>query len=120
MPDLIRHPVFSWITAVPLNPAGFRWNDTLDVFNRRINNKVEKQYMKYQIKDYQKIGKKLKERLELETEIVAVKFVKNISEFQDGFIRPIRDTGKPMTLCMAMANSRYENKKMAMSAEDNS
>lgn len=75
--------------------------------------------MKYQIEDYREIGKKLKERLELETEIVAVKFVKNISEFQEGFIRPLRDIGKPMTLCMALAASRYEKKKMAMSAEDN-
>ena len=76
--------------------------------------------MKYRIDDYQEIGKKLKERLELETEIVAVKFVKNLSEFPEGFIRPVRDTGKPMTLCMAMAASRYEKKKMAMSAHDNS
>jgi uncharacterized protein (DUF169 family) len=83
-------------------------------------NKEENKFMKYQIKDYQDVGKKLKERLELETEIVAVKFVKNLSEFQEGFTRPLRDTGKPMTLCMAMAASRYEKKKMAMSAEDNS
>ena len=76
--------------------------------------------MKYTIKDYQAIGKKLKERLELETEIVAVKFVKNLSEFQEGYIRPFKDTGKVMTLCMALAASRYEKKKMAMSAEDNS
>jgi uncharacterized protein (DUF169 family) len=76
--------------------------------------------MIYQIEDYQAIGKKLKEKLGLETEIVAVKFVKNFSEFQEGFIRPLRDTGKPMTLCMAMAASRYEKKKMAMSAHDNS
>lgn len=76
--------------------------------------------MKYQIEDYQEIGKKLQERLELETEIVAIKFVKDISEFQEGFIRPLKDTGKTMTLCMAMAASRYEKKKMAMSAEDNS
>jgi len=76
--------------------------------------------MNYQIEDYREIGKKLKERLDLETEIVAVKFVKNLSEFQEGFIRPLRDTGNPMTLCMAMAASRYEKKKMAMSAEDNS
>ena len=76
--------------------------------------------MKHTVKDYQDIGKKLKESLELETEIVAVKFVKNLAEFPEGFIRPRRDTGKPMTLCMAMAASRYEKKKMAMSAEDNS
>jgi uncharacterized protein (DUF169 family) len=76
--------------------------------------------MKYRIEDYQEIGKKLQERIGLETEIVAVKFVKDISEFQEGFIRPLRDTGNPMTLCMAMAASRYEKKKMAMSAHDNS
>jgi uncharacterized protein (DUF169 family) len=83
-------------------------------------NKEENQIMKYQIEDYQKIGKKLKERLELETEIVAIKFVKNLSEFQEGFIRPLQDLGKPMPLCMAMAASRYEKQKMAMSAHDNS
>ena len=43
--------------------------------------------MKYPIEDYQEIGKKIKERLELETEIVAVKFVKNLSEFPEGFIQ---------------------------------
>jgi uncharacterized protein (DUF169 family) len=75
--------------------------------------------MEYRIEGYQEIGKKLKERLGLETEIVAVKFVKKLSEFPEGFIRPLRDTGKPMTLCMAMAASRYDKKKMAMSAEDN-
>jgi len=76
--------------------------------------------MEYTIKDYQDVGKRVKEKLGLETEIVAVKFVKNLSEFPEGFIRPRRDTGKPMTLCMAFAASRYEKKKMAMSAEDNS
>ena len=76
--------------------------------------------MKYTIKEYQDVGRRLKEKLGLETEIVAVRFVKNLSEFQEGFTRPLRDTGKPMTLCMAMADSRYEKKKMAMSAEDNS
>ena len=50
--------------------------------------------MKYTIKDYQDVGKKLKERLELETEIVAIKFFKNVSEFPDGFLRPFKDTGK--------------------------
>ena len=76
--------------------------------------------MNSQIEDYRKIGKRLKERLELETEIVAVKFVKNLSEFPEEFIQPLKDTGKPMTLCMAMAASRYGKQKMAMSAHDNS
>lgn len=76
--------------------------------------------MKYTIKDYQAVGRKLKERLDLETEIVAVKFVKNVSEFLPGFIRPFKDTGKVMPLCQAFAATRYEKKKIAMSAEDNS
>jgi len=76
--------------------------------------------MKYTIKEYQDVGRILKEKLGLETEIVAIKYVKNLSEFPEGFIRPLRDLGKPMTLCMAFAASRYEKKKMAMSAHDNS
>ena len=75
--------------------------------------------MKYQVKDYQNIGKKLKERLELETEIVAVKFIKNVSEIPDGFIRPVKDLGKKMTLCMAMAAARREGKNVSITVDDN-
>jgi uncharacterized protein (DUF169 family) len=75
--------------------------------------------MKYTIKDYQNIGRKLKERLDLETEIVAVKFIKNVSEIPDGFLRPFKDTGKKMTLCMGMSAARREGTNVALTPEDN-
>jgi uncharacterized protein (DUF169 family) len=75
--------------------------------------------MKHTIEDFQKIGKKLKERLELETEIISIKFIKKVSQIPDGFLRPFNDTGNKMTLCMAMAAARYENKKVAITADDN-
>ena len=75
--------------------------------------------MKYQVKDYQDIGKILKERLELETEIVAVKFIKDVSEIPEGFLKPLKDTGKKMTLCMAMTDARREGKNVSITADDN-
>ena len=75
--------------------------------------------MKYQIEDYQEIGKKLKERLNLETEIVAIKFIKKASGIPEGFLRPFNDIGQKMTLCMAMAAARLENKKIAITVDDN-
>jgi uncharacterized protein (DUF169 family) len=75
--------------------------------------------MNYRIEDYQKIGKKLKERLELETEIVALKFIKKAEQIPEGFLRPLNETGKKMTLCMAMAAARLENKRVAVTADDN-
>jgi uncharacterized protein (DUF169 family) len=74
--------------------------------------------MKYQIEDYRTVGKKLKERLELETEIIAFKFIKKDTTVPHGFLRPLKDTGKKMTCCMAMAAARYE-KKVAITADDN-
>ena len=75
--------------------------------------------MKYQIENYQAVGKKLKEELELETEIVAIKFIKDVLEIPDGFLRPLKDTGRKMTLCMAMTASRRENMNVAITADDN-
>jgi uncharacterized protein (DUF169 family) len=75
--------------------------------------------MKYQLKDYQNVGKRLKERLELETDIVAVKFIKNLSDIPAGFLKPLKDTGKKMTLCMAMADARREGKNVSITADDN-
>jgi uncharacterized protein (DUF169 family) len=75
--------------------------------------------MKYTIKDYQDVGKRLKERLDLETEVVAIKFIKNVSEIPDGFLRPLKDTGKKMTLCMAMTAARREGKNVSITVDDN-
>jgi uncharacterized protein (DUF169 family) len=75
--------------------------------------------VRYELEDYRKIGKKLTERLELETEIVAIKFLKKVKDIPDDFIRPLNDTNKKMTLCMAIAAARLENKKVAITADDN-
>jgi uncharacterized protein (DUF169 family) len=75
--------------------------------------------MNYSLDDYQGLGKRLKEKLGLETEVVAVKYLKSNSPIPDGFIRPIKDTGRPMTLCMAMAAARHDKKKIMMTPKDN-
>ena len=75
--------------------------------------------MNYQIKDYQAAGRSIMKKLELKTEVVAVKHIKSESEIPDDFIRPLRDTGHPMTLCMAMTAARFDKKKIAMTAMDN-
>lgn len=54
---------------------------------------------KYSIKEYQNIAKSLIDRLELETDIVAMKFIKNKNEIPADFIRPVRDLNKKMTIC---------------------
>ena len=74
---------------------------------------------KYSLKEYHDLGKKLKERLELETEIVSMKFIKSVSEIPNGFIRPLKDLGKKMTICMAMSDARREGKNTAITADDN-
>jgi uncharacterized protein (DUF169 family) len=74
---------------------------------------------KYLLEDYQALGRSIKEKLELESEIVAVKYIKSESEIPDDFIRPLRDTGHPMTLCIAMTAARRDKKKIAMTAMDN-
>jgi uncharacterized protein (DUF169 family) len=75
--------------------------------------------MKHELEDYQKIGKKLKERLELETEIVAIKFLKKAKDIPDDFIRPLNDTGKKMTICQAQNVARREGKNVAITSDDN-
>jgi len=61
----------------------------------------------------------LKEKLALDSEVVAVKYIQCESHIPNDFIRPLRDTGKPMTLCMAMTDARHDKKKTAMTARDN-
>jgi uncharacterized protein (DUF169 family) len=75
--------------------------------------------MEYQAEDYRNVGKKLKEMLELETDLVAIKYIKDVSEIPDGFIRPLADTGKKMTLCMAISDARWEGMKHALTGDDN-
>jgi uncharacterized protein (DUF169 family) len=75
--------------------------------------------MKYQVEDYRAAGRSVKEKLELETEPVAIKFIKNLSEIPDDFIRPVRDTGKMWALCQGIDAARREGKYVALTAEDN-
>ena len=74
---------------------------------------------KHLIEDYQSIAQTLKERLVLETGIVALKFIKKKTEIPEGFSRPLKDRGRKMTICMAMAEARYEGAKLAVCADDN-
>ncbi|MGC8491680.1 MAG: DUF169 domain-containing protein [Syntrophobacteraceae bacterium] len=75
--------------------------------------------MNYEVKDYQSIGKKVKEKLQLETEIVSVKFIRDISEIPEGFLRPLKDTGKKMTCCRGMDAARKNGMNVAITADDN-
>ncbi|MFZ2630704.1 MAG: hypothetical protein WA081_17025 [Desulfosalsimonadaceae bacterium] len=61
---------------------------------------------KYSINQYQNIANSLIERLKLETDIVAFKYIKDFSEIPDQFIRPVQDLNKKMTICMAMGEAR--------------
>jgi uncharacterized protein (DUF169 family) len=74
---------------------------------------------KYSINQYQDIAKSLIERLKLETDIVAFKYIKDFSEIPDQFIRPVQDLNKKMTICMAMGEARREGKYIAITADDN-
>jgi uncharacterized protein (DUF169 family) len=72
----------------------------------------------YSINDYQNVAKSLIDRLELETDLVAVKFIKNKEDIPDNFIRPVRDLEKKMTICMALAEARKNGKFMSVTADD--
>lgn len=74
---------------------------------------------KYTIEEYQNAGRIIKEKLDLGTEVVANKFIKDICEIPDGFIRPLKDLGRKMTICMAMAEARKEGLKIAITVDDN-
>jgi uncharacterized protein (DUF169 family) len=73
---------------------------------------------KYSINEYQNIAKSLINRLELETDIVAMKFIKDEKDIPDQFIRPVKDLNKKITICMAMADARREGKFIAITADD--
>jgi len=72
----------------------------------------------YSINEYQNIAKSLINRLDLETDIVAMKFIKDTNDIPDQFIRPMRDLNKKMTICMAMAEARKEGKYIAITPDD--
>jgi uncharacterized protein (DUF169 family) len=73
---------------------------------------------KYSLIQYQNAAKSLIDRLELETDIVAMKFIKDDSEIPDQFIRPLKDLNKKMTICMAMAEARRERKFITITTDD--
>jgi uncharacterized protein (DUF169 family) len=73
---------------------------------------------KYSINDYRNIAKSLMDRLELETDLVAVKFIKKEDDIPDNFIRPVKDLNKKITICMAMAEARKNEKLMPVIADD--
>jgi uncharacterized protein (DUF169 family) len=72
----------------------------------------------YSIIDYQNIAKSLMKRLELETDLVAMKFIKKSDDIPDNFLQPVKDLNKKMTICMAMAESRRKGKFVAITADD--
>jgi uncharacterized protein (DUF169 family) len=74
---------------------------------------------KYSISDYQAIAQSLMNRLELETDIAAMKFIRDPSEISDKFIRPLKDLNKKMTICMAIAEARRDGKNIAITPDDN-
>jgi uncharacterized protein (DUF169 family) len=73
----------------------------------------------YSINEYQNIARSLIDRLDLETDIVAMKFIKDSNDIPDQFIQPVRDLNKKMTICMAMGEARKHGKFTAITADDN-
>jgi uncharacterized protein (DUF169 family) len=71
------------------------------------------------VEEYQHTGEIIKERLGLTYDVAATKYIKDISEIPEGFIRPLKDRGQKMTICMAMAEARREGRKMAITVDDN-
>lgn len=72
----------------------------------------------YSVSQCRSVAQSLIERLDLETDIVALKFIKDFSEIPDQFIRPLRDLNRKMTTCMAIGEARREGKFIAITADD--
>jgi uncharacterized protein (DUF169 family) len=74
---------------------------------------------KHPLEAYRQTGSSLRTELNLETDLVALKFIKKSSQISDGFVRPLRDLGRKMTICMAMAEARRKGTHWAITADDN-
>lgn len=73
---------------------------------------------RHSVKEFQDVAKSLIGRLDLETDIVAVKFIRDTHEIPEQFIRPLMDLNKKMTICMAMAEARRQGRFIAITADD--
>ena len=74
--------------------------------------------MKKTVEDYQQTGKELWNDLRLSTLPVAVKYIKDVSEIPEGFIRPSK-IGETWSLCQAFTYARRNGESSAMTKEDN-
>jgi uncharacterized protein (DUF169 family) len=72
---------------------------------------------RYSVSQYQNVAKSLIERLGLESDIVAFKYIKNISEIPDQFISPMRDLNEKMTICMAAGQTRKEGENISITVD---
>ena len=70
------------------------------------------------IKEFQKYGESLFDKLHLSTYPIAIKYIKNKEEIPDGALQP-SSHGKRMSLCQAFAQSRRMGIVVAMTADDN-
>lgn len=73
----------------------------------------------HSIAEFQSAGNVLRKQIGLETEIVALKYIREISEIPEGYMRPVKDLNQKMTICMAMAGARKEHAKWAITSDDN-
>jgi len=70
------------------------------------------------LKDYQKLGKELYEKLHLPTYPVAIPYIKNEDEIPQAAMRPSA-AGQKMSICQAFTYARSWGAHVAITAEDN-
>ncbi len=71
------------------------------------------------IKEYNRYGEELENRLGLQTSPVAVKMLKQESDIPKEAVRPKKDRGYHLAQCQAFSMSRREKATIAMLKEDN-
>ena len=68
---------------------------------------------------FREYGDELERRLRLKTFPIALKLLASEADIPEKAMRPLRDTGKHMSLCQAFQLSRREGQTVAMLIEDN-
>lgn len=74
--------------------------------------------MNNEIRKFNEYGKKLEQSLKLRYNPQAVKLIENISDVPADAIYPMRDLGKHIALCQALAMSKRDGKTVFMQKED--
>ena len=70
------------------------------------------------LSSYHQAGRDISDRLRLATQPVAIRYMKDLSEIPEGFVRPSQK-GEKWSLCQAFTYARKHGLPVAMTAEDN-